>query len=300
MLRGQAGFAATGLRITTADRSFGAGLSGAIERGEVRGPVRLELHGAAGQSFGAFAPAGVELRLVGPANDYVGKGLSGGTLVVAPEADLAAPPEARALVGNTCLYGATSGRLHVLGSAGMRFAVRNSGATAVVEGVGPHGAEYMTGGTLVVLGPVGANLGAGMTGGRVYLHDPSGEALTALHAPSVTARRLADLVGQAGQAGEPEAARAVAAERMVELVGLLADHRAAGSGRAAALLAEPDRLAAETWLVEPVAAPAAPVGLLVAGPPSRSATAVAARAGGAAPLPDRNRGVPRPEPTRVN
>jgi glutamate synthase domain-containing protein 2/glutamate synthase domain-containing protein 1/glutamate synthase domain-containing protein 3 len=241
--RGQAGFSAAGLRVTNADRSFGAGLAGALERGEVHGPIRLKLEGSAGQSFGAFAPAGLELRLTGQANDYLAKGLSGGTVVVAPEPDLAAPADQVCLAGNTCLYGATAGRVHVLGAAGMRFAVRNSGATAVVEGLGPHGAEYMTGGVLVVLGPVGANLGGGMTGGRVFVHDPAGDLQAAINPAFVQARRLASV------ADRPDTP-----DRLTELVSLLIDHREAGSGAAARLLDEPARLAHEFWLVEPVAA----------------------------------------------
>ena len=127
-LGGQSGFSAGGLRLSTADRSFGAALSGALERGQLRGPIRLELRGAAGQSFGAFAGPGLDLRLVGQANDYVGKGLSGGRLAVVPEPDLGADASRQAIAGNTCLYGATGGRLHLVGRAGMRFAVRNSGA----------------------------------------------------------------------------------------------------------------------------------------------------------------------------
>jgi glutamate synthase (ferredoxin) len=150
--RDQGPVTASGLRLSTADRSFGAGLTGSIERGELRGPVRLELRGAAGQSFGAFASPSIDLTLVGQANDYVGKGLSGGRLVVRPEPDLPVAAAGEAIAGNTVLYGATSGRLHLVGRAGMRFAVRNSGASAVVEGIGAHGCEYMTGGVVVVLG----------------------------------------------------------------------------------------------------------------------------------------------------
>ncbi|HEX7471490.1 MAG TPA: glutamate synthase large subunit, partial [Candidatus Limnocylindrales bacterium] len=150
------------IAISTADRSFGARIAGEVARGALEPPLDLEFVGSAGQSFGAFLPAGVTIRLTGQANDYVGKGLSGGTIVVAPEPDLAAP--GGALVGNTCLYGATDGRLHVVGRAGMRFAVRNSGAQAVVDGLGAHGCEYMSGGVVVVLGSVGPNFGAGMTG----------------------------------------------------------------------------------------------------------------------------------------
>ena len=240
-LGGQSGFSADGLALSTADRSFGAGLTGAIERRELAGPIRLGLRGAAGQSFGAFAGPGVELRLVGQANDYVAKGLSGGVVVVTPEPGLAAAPHRQAIAGNTCLYGATGGRLHVVGRAGMRFAVRNSGANAVVEGIGPHGCEYMTGGVVVVLGPVGANFGAGMTGGRAYLYDPEGRHLPALDARSVSGVRLSTEVS----------AREDGAALAGELRALLEAHRAAGSQLAARLLAEAGSLEGEFWLVEP-------------------------------------------------
>jgi glutamate synthase domain-containing protein 3 len=241
-LGGQAGFSADGLALSTADRSFGAGVTGAIERGELAGPIRLGLRGAAGQSFGAFAGHGVELRLVGQANDYVAKGLSGGVVVVAPEASLAAQPNRQAIAGNTCLYGATDGRLHVIGRAGMRFAVRNSGASAVVEGIGPHGCEYMTGGVVVVLGPVGANFGAGMTGGRAYLYDPEGRHLPALDARSVSGTRLSAVVAT-GEDG--------AAMLSGELRSLLESHRAAGSLLAGRLLTKAATLEGDFWLVEP-------------------------------------------------
>src|SRR5690606_30004706 len=120
--------------------------------------------GAAGQSFGAFLTAGVELHLTGEANDYVGKGMGGGLVAIRPPEDDAS--DVPVLAGNTCLYGATGGRLFIAGAVGERFAVRNSGAVAVVESAGDHCCEYMTGGTVVVLGPVGWNLGAGMTGGQ--------------------------------------------------------------------------------------------------------------------------------------
>jgi glutamate synthase domain-containing protein 2/glutamate synthase domain-containing protein 1/glutamate synthase domain-containing protein 3 len=231
-----------GLVISNADRSFGAMLSGARERGQLSGTVRLGLVGSAGQSFGAFAGEGLELKLRGPANDYVAKGLSGATVVVTPEADLAADPAAQAIAGNACLYGATAGRLHVVGRAGMRFAVRNSGATAVVEGVGAHGCEYMTGGVVVVLGHVGPNFGAGMSGGRAYLLDPEGLAPVALHAASVTGMRLAEVI-----ASRPDGWRC-----LDELRGLLRMHREAGSATAADLLAlRPAALAEAFWLVEP-------------------------------------------------
>ena len=159
-------------RVTPADRSIGAHLAGVLSRRpEPRQlpHVRYELTGSAGQSLGAFAVAGMRIEVAGEANDYVGKGMSGGTIVVRPAGTATAGPQV--LAGNVCLFGATGGALHVVGRAGMRFAVRNSGARAVVEGIGAHGCEYMTGGTVVVLGDVGPNFGAGMTGGRAFLLD---------------------------------------------------------------------------------------------------------------------------------
>jgi glutamate synthase (ferredoxin) len=229
------------LVITTAERSFGAALAGAVARGRLRAPIRLSLRGSAGQSFGAFLPSGVDLSLDGVANDHVGKGLSGGRITVAPERDLRAAPDRNALVGNTGLFGATGGRLHVVGRAGMRFAVRNSGATAVVEGLGPHGCEYMTGGTVLVLGPVGASFGAGMTGGRAYLWDPGGAPPAGLESGSVAAVPLS------------EAADRPDGEALAEEVrGLLVDHAAAGSALADHLLAMGGPDPSTVWLVEPV------------------------------------------------
>nr|MBA2696039.1 glutamate synthase subunit alpha [Actinomycetota bacterium] len=135
------------------------------------GTIDLTLTGSAGQSFGAFLPAGVTLRLVGDANDYVGKGLSGGRIVVHPPARAGFEPADQVIAGNVIGYGATSGRLHLRGVVGERFCVRNSGASAVVEGVGDHALEYMTGGVAVVLGRTGRNLGAGMSGGTAYVLD---------------------------------------------------------------------------------------------------------------------------------
>jgi glutamate synthase (ferredoxin) len=156
-------------RITNADRAVGARLSGEIlrQRSGVTTPLDFDFIGTAGQSFGAFSISGIHLRLYGEANDYVGKGLSGGNISITAgeEASL----RGDVLAGNTVLYGATSGELYIAGRAGERFAVRNSGALAVVEGVGQHGCEYMTAGIAVILGSAGINLGAGMTGGLVYL-----------------------------------------------------------------------------------------------------------------------------------
>jgi len=137
--------------------------------------IRFEFTGSAGQSFGAFLAKGVTLTLEGDANDYVGKGLSGGRLVVYPPRNSSFVAEENILVGNVVLYGATSGEAYFNGMAGERFAVRNSGATAVVEGVGDHGCEYMTKGLVVVLGSTGRNFAAGMSGGIAYVLDETGD-----------------------------------------------------------------------------------------------------------------------------
>jgi len=166
------GGVAESLAIHNSDRSMGTGLSGELMRRRSRNilndpEVTQSFHGAAGQSFGAFLADGVTLKLAGEANDYVGKGLSGGTIAIT--AGSAASRRGDVLAGNTVLYGATSGQLYIAGRAGERFAVRNSGALAVVEGVGQHGCEYMTGGIVLVLGPLGLNFGSGMTGGLAYV-----------------------------------------------------------------------------------------------------------------------------------
>ena len=157
--------------ITNSDRSIGAHLSGEMLRREVAPqgdrPAKYEFVGSAGQTFGGFLVGGLNFRLLGEANDYVGKSLSGGTIAITAGEEASARGDV--LAGNTVLYGATSGELYVAGRVGERFAVRNSGALAVVEGVGQHGCEYMTAGVTVILGPAGMNLGAGMTGGLAYL-----------------------------------------------------------------------------------------------------------------------------------
>jgi glutamate synthase (ferredoxin) len=161
--------------ITNADRTVGAELGGEIAYhvGEETPPgsASVTFTGQAGQSFGAFLASGVEFILTGEANDYVGKGMNGGRLVIKPPPNDAGDP---VLMGNTVLYGATGGELYCAGAAGARFAVRNSGAIAVIEGTGMHACEYMTGGWVVILGPVGTNIGAGMTGGQAFVYDPSG------------------------------------------------------------------------------------------------------------------------------
>ena len=165
--------------IVNTDRSVGAMLSGVIAQqyGEIGLPeqaLKIRFKGSAGQSFGAFLVHGVEFRLEGDTNDYLGKGLSGGRIVVVPPVRTDFKPEENIIAGNTLLYGATSGEVYLNGRAGERFCVRNSGAVAVVEGVGDHCCEYMTGGRVVVLGPTGRNFAAGMSGGVAYVWNPSG------------------------------------------------------------------------------------------------------------------------------
>jgi glutamate synthase (ferredoxin) len=158
------------------DRSVGTRLSGAIgqlygDKGLPAGTITIRLRGSAGQSFGAFNAPGVTIHLTGEANDYVGKGMAGGLITIAPDAQARYAWNENVIAGNTLLYGATGGELYAAGQVGERFAVRNSGATAVVEGVGDHGCEYMTGGSVVILGPTGRNFGAGMTGGVAFVLD---------------------------------------------------------------------------------------------------------------------------------
>jgi glutamate synthase domain-containing protein 3 len=168
------------LPIRNVHRTVGAMLSGEIARrygsaGLPTDTIYCRFQGSAGQSFGAFLASGVTLELEGDANDYVGKGLSGGHLIVYPPRNSTFLPEENILIGNVALYGATGGEAHFNGVAGERFAVRNSGATAVVEGTGDHGCEYMTGGTVVVLGKCGRNFAAGMSGGFAYVLDDLGD-----------------------------------------------------------------------------------------------------------------------------
>jgi glutamate synthase (ferredoxin) len=213
----------------------GAELGGliGIEWGEglPPGTVCARFTGSAGQSFGAFLAEGVTLELNGEAQDYVGKGMGGGRIVIRPPANDAGDP---VLAGNTVLYGATGGQLFVAGTVGERFCVRNSGGTAVVEGTGDHACEYMTGGTVVILGSTGYNLGAGMTGGECYVHDPNGQLATRLNPQLVEARR-------------PAPAQAADLRFLVEC------HRElTGSRRAAALLADWDATIREFWRVGPI------------------------------------------------
>jgi len=167
------------LPITNVDRTVGTLLGYEITRrhggaGLPDGTIDLTFHGSAGQSFGAFVPKGVTMRLLGDANDYLGKGLSGGRIIVRPPLESTFAAEENIVAGNVILYGATAGEVFLRGQVGERFCVRNSGAIAVVEGVGDHGCEYMTGGRVVVLGPTGRNFAAGMSGGMAFVYDPDG------------------------------------------------------------------------------------------------------------------------------
>jgi glutamate synthase (NADPH/NADH) large chain len=216
-------------RVANTDRAAGAMVSGEIARrhghaGLADGSLHAVLTGTAGQSFGAFLARGVTLELIGDANDYAGKGLSGGRLIVRQPDEAPREAAANIVVGNTCLYGATEGEAYFAGVAGERFAVRNSGAVAVVEGTGDHGCEYMTGGMVAVLGPVGRNFAAGMSGGIAYVWDPDA--------------RLEAQCNKAGIALEP-------VDDAEGLRALIERHRDyTGSRRAADLLADwPESLA---------------------------------------------------------
>ena len=221
--------------ITNADRTIGASLGGAIGlefgAGAPPGSISARFSGSAGQSFGAFLSSGVALELVGEAQDYVGKGMGGGRIVVRPPADDAGNP---VLAGNTVLYGATGGELFVAGRVGERFCVRNSGATAVVEGAGDHACEYMTGGTVVILGEFGYNLGAGMTGGQAFVYDPTHLLVTRLNRQLVDASLVDD-------------AQAAELRFWVEL-----HHGLADSSAAAGLLDEWEDAVRWFWRVAPV------------------------------------------------
>ena len=162
--------------VQNTDRSIGAMLSNEISKlyggpGLPESTIHIKLRGSAGQSFGAFATSGIKLELEGDANDYFGKGLCGAQLIVYPDRAATFKPEENSIVGNVSFYGATSGEAFIRGMAGERFCVRNSGAKVVVEGIGDHGLEYMTGGLAIILGQTGYNFAAGMSGGVAYVYD---------------------------------------------------------------------------------------------------------------------------------
>jgi glutamate synthase (NADPH/NADH) large chain len=216
-------------KVANCDRAIGARLAGEIAHRRAQeslpADISINLTGTAGQSFGAFAVEGMRLVLNGQANDFVGKGLSGGTLVIRAQGRAARDSGHHVILGNVALYGATAGALFAAGRAGERFAVRNSGVTAVVEGVGDHGCEYMTGGTVVVLGRAGINFAAGMTGGLAWVYDVDGSFIHEMryHPEFVEAESFA-VVDEAGKL------------RLTELISRHAEE--SESGLAKAMLAD--------------------------------------------------------------
>jgi glutamate synthase (ferredoxin) len=226
------------LTVVNTDRSVGARISGKIARlygnQGFEGQLNLNFQGSAGQSFGAFCLPGMTLTLVGEANDYVGKGMHGGEIVIKPPVAIQYDPSENVILGNTCLYGATGGALYALGKAGERFAVRNSKAQAVIEGAGDHCCEYMTGGVVVVLGRVGRNVGAGMTGGLGYFLDQEGDFPTRVNPEIVKVQRV---ITEAGE------------HQLKTLIQAHADHT--GSPKAQQILANWETHKAQFWQVVP-------------------------------------------------
>jgi glutamate synthase (NADPH) large chain len=221
------------------NRSVGAMLSGAVTKVHPQGlpddTIRIQLEGTGGQSFGAFLAKGITLYLIGDANDYTGKGLSGGRVVVRPSIDFRGESTKNTIVGNTVMFGATSGEAFFSGVAGERFAVRLSGATAVVEGTGDHGCEYMTGGTVVVLGKTGRNFAAGMSGGIAYVYDEDGQFAKRCNTAMVSLEKVLSVAEQQLNVNEKHWHRGLADE--TQLKKLLEEHnRWTGSKRARELL----------------------------------------------------------------
>jgi glutamate synthase (NADPH) large chain len=221
------------------NRSLGAMLSGALTKVRPEGlpddTIRIQLEGTGGQSFGAFLANGITLYLIGDANDYTGKGLSGGRIVVRPSIDFRGDAWKNIIVGNTVMYGATSGEAFLSGVAGERFAVRLSGATAVVEGTGDHGCEYMTGGTVAVLGKTGRNFAAGMSGGVAYVYDEDGSFASRCNTAMISLDKVLPAAEQ--QAGQKPGVWHRGLTDEAQLKKLLDDHnRWTGSKRARALL----------------------------------------------------------------
>ncbi|MCF8208409.1 MAG: glutamate synthase subunit alpha [Rhodoferax sp.] len=221
------------------NRSVGAMLSGAVTQVHPEGlpdnTIHIQLEGTGGQSFGAFLAKGITLYLIGDANDYTGKGLSGGRVVVRPSIDFRGEAIRNTIVGNTVMYGATTGEAFFSGVAGERFAVRLSGATAIVEGTGDHGCEYMTGGTVAVLGKTGRNFAAGMSGGVAYVYDEDGQFATRCNTAMVSLEKVLTVAEQGAAMDRGIWHRGEADE--TQLKKLLADHnRWTGSKRARELL----------------------------------------------------------------
>jgi glutamate synthase (NADPH/NADH) large chain len=221
------------------NRTVGAMLSGALTKVHPEGlpddTLRIQLEGTGGQSFGAFLARGITLYLIGDANDYTGKGLSGGRIVVRPSIDFRGEATRNIIVGNTVMYGATTGEAFFSGVAGERFAVRLSGATAVVEGTGDHGCEYMTGGTVAVLGKTGRNFAAGMSGGLAYVYDEDGQFATRCNTAMVSMEKVLPAAEQ--EKNLPRAIWHRDQTDEAQLKKLLEDHhRWTGSKRARELL----------------------------------------------------------------
>ncbi|MDQ6639040.1 MAG: glutamate synthase-related protein, partial [Pseudomonadota bacterium] len=221
------------------NRSVGAMLSGAVVRAHPNGlpdnTIHIQLEGTGGQSFGAFLAKGITLYLIGDANDYTGKGLSGGRVVVRPSLDFRGEATKNIIIGNTALYGATEGEAFFSGVAGERFAVRLSGATAVVEGTGDHGCEYMTGGTVAVLGKTGRNFAAGMSGGIAYVYDEDGQFASRCNTSMVSLETVTTAVDQKARMGNTKWHRDQSDEAILRK--MLEDHnRYTGSRRARELL----------------------------------------------------------------
>ncbi|MGB0561064.1 MAG: glutamate synthase large subunit [Spirulinaceae cyanobacterium] len=224
--------------IVNTDRTVGARIAGQIAKqygnNGFEGQLNLTFTGAAGQSFGAFNLPGMTLRLQGEANDYVGKGMNGGEIIITPPAEAIYDPAQNAIVGNTCLYGATGGTLYAHGRAGERFGVRNSKGQAVIEGAGDHCCEYMTGGVIVVLGTVGRNVGAGMTGGLGYFYDEDGKFCDRVNPEIVTVQRVETTAGQ---------------QQLKDMI--TAHLERTGSPKAKAMLADWEATVTQFWQVVP-------------------------------------------------
>jgi glutamate synthase domain-containing protein 3 len=225
--------------VRNVNRSVGAMLSGELIRQRPEGlndhTIFMQVEGTGGQSFGAFLATGITLYLIGDANDYTGKGLSGGRVVVRPSIEFRGEATRNIIIGNTALYGATSGEAFFRGVAGERFAVRLSGASAVVEGTGDHGCEYMTGGTVVVLGRTGRNFAAGMSGGVAYVYDEDGAFASRCNTTMVALERVLPRAEQLA-GGEPGGWHKGQADEAL-LKGLVEDHhRWTGSLRAREIL----------------------------------------------------------------
>jgi glutamate synthase (NADPH/NADH) large chain len=232
--------------VRNGNRTIGAMLSGEVARryghkGLPEDTIHIQCNGVAGQSFGAFLAAGITLDLVGEGNDYVGKGLSGGRIIVRSPNDFRGFGPDNIIAGNTVLYGAIAGEAYFNGVAGERFAVRNSGATAVVEGVGDHGAEYMTGGTLVVLGETGRNFAAGMSGGVAYVFDEHGRFATHVNRSMVEVEALVSHDEQQAQ-GEAEGWHLGQTDEMLLRDLIEKQFRYTGSFRAKAILEDWSRM----------------------------------------------------------